>query len=207
MNSRQKPKAQHILKLSDEIKQYRRMEKCLYKHRKDWETNNHIAAEYFGMARDFEFEDDVRDKVYRPWNYRWDIYHKPYMRPDPFDASHHCEGGYMDADEAMDEFDHTINYGYHRDRIRKSFEWEMDRLYLAEEIERRRRKRAEQRQGEGDAANEAKEGNIADKSAKPILNPVDWFSFAQLARVEEGNACVLDVLVGSLPSMIISAAL
>lgn len=135
---------------TEEMKQYQRMESYLYQNRKEWQA--HVGTEEFDM------EPRTRDLIGTgfppgPWTYHWNINPNsvsPYIRPDPFARFENANnGGGEDAAlpvgaDPPGEFDHIVDYGNRRDRLRKTFEWEMDRLYLAEETELRRLKKLEE---------------------------------------------------------------
>ncbi|KAK4206300.1 hypothetical protein QBC37DRAFT_381233 [Rhypophila decipiens] len=59
-----------------------------------------------------------------------------------------------------DEYDYAIDFGDRRERLRKSFEWEMDRLYLAEETARRRYARAKEAEAEKQRGNDAEDAEL-----------------------------------------------
>lgn len=63
-----------------------------------------------------------------------------YDRPNPFDPSHKCDmnPGFF-ANESLDTFDQSIDFGARRERLRQNFEWDLDRTFLAEEAHQRRR--------------------------------------------------------------------
>jgi hypothetical protein len=156
------------LQLVAEMQEYRRREASLYRHRKEWEMK--------GGPGDWQLWSGPRDYLslsdHGPWRYNWQLHYfgrAPYNAPDPF--SHACSQEQCDLininnddndvksalnTEERDEYDYTIDYGDRRERLRKSFEWEMDRLYLNEETDRRRLAKAkeakEQRQMEQDIA-------------------------------------------------------
>ncbi|KAF7556377.1 hypothetical protein G7Z17_g1416 [Cylindrodendrum hubeiense] len=198
--------------LMDKMEEYRRMEKCLYTHRKEWATNKPPAPFRMGV------EHRIPHSMNGPWNYHWNIEDDRggYRRPNPFDPSHQCDSGDFNDDYGgMDQFDHIIDYGGRRDRLRKSFEWEMDRLYLAEEVEMRKRanikEAKEQHQREENTtkwkAHQDIEGNFRDRKLqkdeapsfnfpRPRFAHVDWLTFRLLARVTTEAARVIDVLVG-----------
>ncbi|ORY62059.1 uncharacterized protein BCR38DRAFT_466837 [Pseudomassariella vexata] len=92
------------------------------------------------------------------------------------------------ADTEKDEFDHEIDFCARRDRIRKNFEWDLDRLFLAEEVDKRKRKKA----------NDKRDTKVMDKmdSAKPEPNRMDWLSFQRLYDAPEKECCVIDILIG-----------
>jgi len=190
-----------------DLEQYRLMEACLYRHRKEWESKP--------RPRSWDFFDlDVRSYIQStqsgPWNYQWIMRgERQYQRPDPFDPSHNCANDQDEADaNAYDDYDHAIDYGGRRERLRKNFEWEMDRLFLAEEMDRRKRTKIkeaeEQRRRDPHAAETNKpEGDdkLKEKAplptfAEPKLNRLDWLLFKRLAAVEEKDACVVDILIG-----------
>lgn len=206
------------LPLINKMEEYRRMEKCLYKHRKEWNAKSPIDKFGLGMEpRDIPHEYGF---AHGPWLFNWDIsphdYNIPYHRPDPFDPTHQCGSDHEDArQDVPDEFDRTIDFGSRRDRLRKTFEWEMDRLYLAEETGIRRRAKAKEgeeqrlkkestakwntRKGDGRDTTGDK-GNSAEpplsEFPQPEIKYVDWLAFRPLARVVPAYSSVIDVLVG-----------
>jgi hypothetical protein len=168
-----------------EMQEYRRREAFLYRHRKEWERQG-VPGDWRLTVDESDYLDAAR---HGPWNYQWKLRYRgrtPYNAPDPF--SHACsreQRGLININnngnnvksalntEERDEYDYTIDYGDRRERLRKSFEWEMDRLYLAEETNRRRLAKAkeaeEQRQREQDIAEaEVKQskGDISKVAAK-----------------------------------------
>jgi hypothetical protein len=188
--------------MSDIEQQYRRMEAFLYKHRKEWE----IA----GGPRSFESSVDTipgrledRNIPLGPWSYKWQVHSIPeYNRPNPFDLTHQGIDVPGDASE-MDEFDIAIDFGAARDRIRKNFEWEMDRIFLAEEMRVRTLAKVEgkKKMELKKAEEEEKAKKYNKQSPRPTcaqlrLNRVDWLAFKRLSRSEERDSCVIDVLVG-----------
>lgn len=181
--------------LMADMEQYKRMEECLYKHRKEWEGNGLAKHVSFHEKFDSDRVKLVEENNRGPWMFKWKERSSPaYKRPNPFDPSHQCIDFPNDAND-MDEFDRAIDFGAARDRLRKNFEWDIDRLFLAEEMEIRRRR-----------ANEAKQSLQEEKvtkedpkrraSAQLKLNRVDWFAFKRLFRSEESQSCVIDVLIG-----------
>lgn len=198
------------------MEQYKRMEECLYKHRKEWESQGGPGSWcMFPEPREYG-----RSMPNGPWTHNWCIdSDRRYQRPDPFDPSHSCIPGNHDDGNTnpYDDFDHVVDYGGRRERLRKNFEWEMDRLFLAEETERRRRvKLDEARKQRRQADNTAESGelqgqrdkssttidNLVDSSpaittyTKPKLNRLDWFAFKEPDIVTEKDVCVIDVLIG-----------
>ncbi|TKW56162.1 hypothetical protein CTA1_2989 [Colletotrichum tanaceti] len=176
------------------MEQYRRMEKCLYTHRKEWE--NKIGNYDPGMVPVLGFHSN--SSRWGPWQRRWRLdYHEDYPRPDPFDLSHRCHGE-EDGPAAKDEFDYTIDFGSRRDRLRKSFEWEMDRLYLAEETDRRRRQRVEL-QTDAKKQAEKQDSDAQDSgSEQSVCLAVDvaWDEFQRLGRSRKNKGCYLHILTG-----------
>jgi hypothetical protein len=184
------------------VEQYRRMEQFLYKHRKEWEVEAG-GPKSFRMDAYYNSKYDL-DKKYTagPWNYKWRPHSIPeYKRPNPFDPA------YQDIDvpgnaSEMDEFDIAIDFGAARDRIRKNFEWEMDRMFLAEEMGIRRRTKEEGEKSEKlKKAEEEDKAKADQQSARPTcaqlrLNRVDWFAFKRLSHSEERDSCVIDILIG-----------
>ncbi|KAJ4322448.1 hypothetical protein N0V84_004804 [Fusarium piperis] len=205
--------------LSKEKEEFLRMEQCLYRHRKMWETSHQIDGD-FSLRLEPRFG-KWTPKVSGPWSYHWSTAYMPqYARQEPFDPSHRCQdiSGAPNQD-TMDDFDHTIDFGQRRDRVRKTFEWEMDRLYLAEEVDKRRRQRLEEaelraQQERGPTPEEAlhdlnDEGNHSDVAntdgdmnqeaehvelPEPQTNKFDWVTFKQLSRVGENHVCFIDIL-------------
>ncbi|EHK19764.1 uncharacterized protein TRIVIDRAFT_156071, partial [Trichoderma virens Gv29-8] len=199
-------------KLMADLEQYKRMEECLYIHRKEWEAEGGPGKWGMGIS------DIIPDWRYQtgshgPWSYQWDILsHKRYERPDPFDRYHVCEAGHDKQNNTEhDEYDRIIDYGYHRERLRKNFEWDLDRLFLAEEMERRRKhtafhkpKAADTSQGSkishktkqsqgGD--NESAEETSLVFYAEPEIKRLEWSAFKKLANSLEKDAHAIDVLM------------
>jgi len=185
-----------------DIEQYRRMEQFLYKHRKEWEMKA-PQHKIFGMDLSYFSRSYLDRKLeHGPWDYKWMPYSYPdYNRPNPFDLAHQGIDVPGDASE-MDEFDIAIDFGAARDRIRKNFEWEMDRIFLAEEMGIRRRKKEEGKKSEElKKAKEEEKAKADEQSARPTcaqlrLNRVDWFAFKRLSQSEERDSCVIDILIG-----------
>lgn len=209
------------LPLVDKMEEYRRMEACLYKHRKEWNAKSPI--ERFSMGMDVRNVPLEYGFPHGPWLFNWDItsydYHPPYHRPDPFDPAHQCGSDHEDArQDVPDEYDRTIDFGNRRDRLRKTFEWEMDRLYLAEETGIRRRTKVkedkEQRLREASTAKwGTHRGNGRDAAGdigrsvpppppslsqfpQPGIKYIDWITFKHLAGVDLTRSSVINVLDG-----------
>ncbi|KLU91598.1 hypothetical protein MAPG_10116 [Magnaporthiopsis poae ATCC 64411] len=193
--------------LMDDLEEYRRMEACLKNHRKEWERA--------GGPGNWGIRDRLRRSymeggqgVMQPFHMTWEqIQQREYKRPGLPELSHKvreaADGQERSIADAYDEFDEIIDYGSRRNRLRKHFEWEMDRLYLAEEIDRRRKSKVEEAKAQdlakADAAGEKPlEGDedAGPKFAKPQLNRLDWPAYRQLARVKEKNAFAVDILMG-----------
>ncbi|RSL86169.1 hypothetical protein CEP51_002958 [Fusarium floridanum] len=197
--------------LSSEMEQYRRMEKCLYRHRKEWQTSH--VMQRIEMTANYKNKHGSLDG---PWSLQWDIDNQSeseYSRPDPFNPHHQCEDEEVLGDEdTIDEYDHAIDFGSRRDRLRKNFEWEMDRLYLAEETDLRRRQRlGEEKQLQKQTSNPEHQGSGQDEDrkedtaaaisnvrqcAEPVINRIEWLEFKALAKVPEEHAYAVDILIG-----------
>lgn len=199
-------------KVMADMEQYKRMEACLYKHRKDWEVNvgpgdwqvnfPHVRGLSFG-GHDWQVFDVEL------------LTDRSYERPDIFDPTHDCgpkganhleEGG----KDGKDDYDMTIDWGNRRDRLRKNFDWEMDRLFLNEELQRKKeaqiksakeKKRRERRTAETNAqlSGEQKADGTASTLtifAAPKLNRLEWYHFKRLGHIKEKDASVVDILIG-----------
>ncbi|KAK3983791.1 hypothetical protein QBC44DRAFT_386245 [Cladorrhinum sp. PSN332] len=191
----------------DEIERYKRMEQCLYRHRKEWERQKTTVDDFSMILQDREYipQESVRAG---PWQFGWDLklYRKRYERPDPFD--HNCLeacGNPKDVQSPEeDEFDRVIDYGYRRERLRRNFEWEVDRLFLAEEADRRRRLRAEEKKTKGATKESNNVAGISGLSNVGTINPqdlvpshMDWAMFKSAALSDGHNTTsVLQILVG-----------
>ncbi|KAK7740448.1 hypothetical protein SLS53_005289 [Cytospora paraplurivora] len=137
-----------------------------------------------------------------PWAHRWEEDPFPkYKRPDPFDPFHRCIDVPGDEND-KDDFDHVIDYGAARDRLRKNFEWDIDRLFLAEEMEIRRRERVkagnlpQDKEAEMEQAKNETEDAKNGRCAQLKLNRQVWSAFKRLSGVVESQSCVIDILVG-----------
>ncbi|KUI64420.1 hypothetical protein VM1G_11209 [Cytospora mali] len=124
-----------------------------------------------------------------------------HMHQNPYDPSHKCikvPGGASD----QDGYDHAIDYGAARDRLRKNFEGDMDRLFLAEEMEVRRRKANTSKHmfSQKEKTTIKVKGESKDSkhraSAKVQLNRQHWFTFKQLSHLDESDSCLIDILLG-----------
>ncbi|OTA05215.1 hypothetical protein A9Z42_0058590 [Trichoderma parareesei] len=174
---------------------YKRMEDCLYQHRKDWELND--RSEWWNMWSNNDYFQDGRN--YRYWNL---TYSNEYARPDPFDPDHNCNTTADAKSGAHVEYDREIDYGHRRERLRKNFEWDMDRLYLAEEAEKRRREKEREAEDEKPEQEEDAEEVLDPVKTSPSSltipkqNRVRWPAFKALHSVDEEKAHVLDILIG-----------
>ncbi|KAL6876223.1 hypothetical protein HDV57DRAFT_519109 [Trichoderma longibrachiatum] len=175
---------------------YKRMEDCLYQHRKDWEISN--KPDWWNLWSNNDYFQDGRN--YRYWNMN---YSNEYERPDPFEPSHNCGDTKAHVKSGVyEEFDREIDYGHRRERLRKNFEWDMDRLYLAEEAEKRRREKEKQVEEEvAEQENDAEEVLDAVKTSPSNFtitkqNRVRWPAFKALHSIDEEKAHVIDILIG-----------
>ncbi|UKZ45949.1 hypothetical protein TrVGV298_000144 [Trichoderma virens] len=172
-----------------EREDYKRMEECLYRHRKEWEVEGGSTGWNMWTFSDY-FSDG---RVSR----RWELNNNElYERPNPFNPSHDCRDKKDDKNaRAYAEFDRDIDYGHRRERLRKNFEWDMDRLYLAEEAEKRRKFKEEE--AKEDAEKEA-ETDITTQQifAEPKNNRLGWSAFRDMELVAEENSYALDILIG-----------
>ncbi|PVI04586.1 hypothetical protein DM02DRAFT_556143, partial [Periconia macrospinosa] len=185
--------------LSAEFAQYQRMEACLYKHRKEWETN---------VGPGFVWNVPQYSRSLRSGKDIWKIIDpglesaRVYERPDIFDPTHDCHPDIAKSPNPKDEFDMVIDWGNRRDRLRKNFEWDMDRLFLNEELQRKKDAQAksteEKRRRERRMAEATVEGVelAVNTFATPKLNWLEWFDFKRLADIEEKDASLIDVLIG-----------
>jgi hypothetical protein len=196
--------------LIDDLEEYRRMEACLKNHRKEWERESEGTDwGIFDVHPRRYMESWGRGRPGEPaWNLNWYVRRPKYKPPSLIELSRKAAEGYDEVDaDTYDEFDAIIDYGSRRDRLRKNFEWEMDRIYLAEEMDRRRKEKIEEAKAEAkshSAGDKPLRGNgqpedaalLPPKFAQAQLNRVDWSGFRRLANVEEKDAFVVDILVG-----------
>ncbi|KAF6836635.1 hypothetical protein CMUS01_05339 [Colletotrichum musicola] len=187
-------------KIRSDLEKSRRMESVMYKHRKEWESKFGPGAWYLvDSGGRFGLEGEKKN---RP---RWKVpceikqIHE-YPRPNISDFAEDFPASDADAEtDDDDDFDRTIDYGDRRDRLRKHFEWEMDRIYMEEEMDRRKRERREQEVlSNQKASEEVNAPGIENQPefAEPKLQRLDWSSFKPLVFAEESHVCVLDILVG-----------
>jgi len=190
-----------------ELEEYRRMESCLYRHRKEWDATtgpgkwglyDEGPREYMDPEPRFRHIPSKRN-----WFVNWRFKSNKYPQPDPFDPMHNCGSDWEDGkpDAPPDDYDQAIDYGDRRDRLRKNFEWELDRLYLEEEMTRRKKQRAEEAEErppkKGEVHPEEEASEALARFAEPKAQRLDWFSFRRLVGIEEKDACVLDILKGN----------
>lgn len=196
-------------KRREEMEQYQQMTKCLYTHRKEWEAK----SDNRNFSMDWEYKDFWsfnKPLTYGPWVREWrPSYDDMYERPNPFDPAHQCSAADRPnpTEDNLDEFDHVVDYDERRSRIRKAFEWEMDRLYLSEETEIRKRKRLDEakkkalkevsarKRADNDNDNDA-EGIIENALNQYLARSVDWHTFRQLRHSQDISACAVDILIG-----------
>ncbi|KAL7915418.1 hypothetical protein GGI35DRAFT_436810 [Trichoderma velutinum] len=173
-----------------EREQYKRMEDCLYRHRKEWEVNGGP-----GQWNLWSFNDYFRSgRVERRWELSND---EIYGRPNPFDPSHKCEDKEDDAKaDAYKDFDRDIDYGSRRERLRKNFEWDMDRLYLAEESEERKKRKVPLDAIVDDAQKAELDEDTERVFAEPKLTRMSWAAFKAMQSMSEDESCAIDVLIG-----------
>ncbi|KAL2799443.1 hypothetical protein BJX66DRAFT_352309 [Aspergillus keveii] len=199
-------------KLSAEQIEYQRKLSCLYRHRKDFETAGGPADWNMYRTRHRWLPTQPRDG---PWDYIYDMdYMGGYERPDPFDPTHECNTHHNNPNMPND-FDLAIDYGERRASVRKHFEWELDRLYLMEELyrcqQRRKMDEAEAKKAQEDEARVAMNapsamndgsGTQDDGENKPgpmvaelILTKLQWHTFKHSAAVDRVD-CQIEVLIG-----------
>ncbi|KAJ5715307.1 uncharacterized protein N7483_012488 [Penicillium malachiteum] len=130
---------------SSEWAKYQKSINAIYQRRKEWENTE--GPGWWDMYRS-------RNRFVRrqredgPWDWAYRISaSNDYSRRFPPEVYN----GIADIPSGgapPDDYDCLIDYGNRRERLRKNFEWEMDRLYLVEEIEIRRREREEEQKNE-----------------------------------------------------------
>ncbi|OAG06722.1 uncharacterized protein CC84DRAFT_1142712 [Paraphaeosphaeria sporulosa] len=202
-----------------EIERFRRMEACLYKHRKEWEVN--IGPGKWQV--DSFFVQDPKERGHwfdSPEGQSWLTADKQvrgerkYNRPDIFDPA--FVGDTNDAWDfskssiGKDVYDTTIDWGHRRDRLRKTFEWELDRMFLREELQLKRleqqkaeegKKRRERRMAENDTkSGEEGQGDTALPSDSTSIEAgvawSEWFAFKKTGPSDSKAMNVIDVLIG-----------
>ncbi|KAL2855278.1 hypothetical protein BJX68DRAFT_253847 [Aspergillus pseudodeflectus] len=199
-------------KLSAEQIEYQRMLACLYGHRKEFETAGGPGFWNMYRRRHGWLPVQPRDG---PWDFTYNLVHMDsYKRPDPFDPTHECNTHQFDPNTPND-FDLAIDYGERRESVRKHFEWELDRLYLMEELYRRQQRRkmeeAEAKRAQEDETCDAMnapsgmndgsgtqtegENEAGPMVAEPILTKLQWHAFKHSAVVDRVD-CQIEVLIG-----------
>ncbi|CZR49554.1 uncharacterized protein FPRO_15913 [Fusarium proliferatum ET1] len=191
-NIEESPTAKEAARVSDE---YKRMEAYLYQHRKEWEAN--IGPGPWDMNNLQVTDFHRRPGSLGPWWYHWEIsQERKYERPDPFSPVYNHKGQKEEAlNKSPDEFDYTIDFGARRESLRKYFEWEMDRLYLVEETDRRRRQKDKQKEEKVVQSGKDQKGDQS-LSREPKLDHVDWYSFKRAPRADKNHDCVIHILTG-----------
>ncbi|KAL7941801.1 hypothetical protein V8C42DRAFT_333749 [Trichoderma barbatum] len=175
-----------------EREDYKRMEECLYRHRQEWEVEGGP-----GQWNLWSFNDYFRNgRTERRWELNND---EPYNRPDPFSLDHDCGDKKDDKKtDAYAEYDRDIDYGHRRERLRKNFEWDMDRLFLEEETEKRRKYK--NKPAEEDKAKDARKPEANENSqqifAEPKHNRLSWSAFKDMESAVEEKSYAIDILVG-----------
>ncbi|KAJ0414355.1 hypothetical protein BJY00DRAFT_318918 [Aspergillus carlsbadensis] len=199
-------------KLSPDEMEFKRMLACLYEHRKEYEDRGGPGFWDLQLTRNRFVRRQRRDG---PWDYTYRLNSdRAYLRPDPFDPSHECNS-HEASPQVSHAFDSTIDYGDRRERLRKHFEWELDRLYLAEEIDKRRLEREEEEEqkkaklqsqerkadagaGPSDTKDDSGPGEAEGGEPvviEPILTRLQWHAFKRGGPGLE-TECQIDVLVG-----------
>ena len=196
-----------------EMEQFKRMESCLYKHRKEWEINEGPGE----VFPDFVYS---QSRIIRSENGAWFTSERglrterEFKRPDIFSPTHECDAdgprnGNSDV-IARDNYDDIIDWADRRDRLRKSFEWDLDRMYLGEELQRKRlekkraeedRERRERRMAESGAPNNGEQNANAIEAIfqganGPDLVWLDWYPFKTSSKAGENSVNVVEILIG-----------
>lgn len=209
--------------------EHQRMIDFMYKNRKEWETTTGgKAPQSWTTGVDQMYR---RHKIhFTPWNQTenaWAtmlkgklqqdiIYRGPedrYTRPSPFDPKFQGNPTYLDGDDttvayAGRDFDRVIDYGSRRERLRQNFEWELDRLFLEEDIQtqRQRKRKKHKQQAEGAEKKEAEmkgaETTLEPNLGLPELKPLylDWYAYIKPhLQQDEKDALtygIVDILLG-----------
>lgn len=208
--------------LVDAMEEHRRLEEYLYRHRREWEAQR-VPGEWGTEAylwRRHEFGVDAvgpgsarDDRIEILQSGKGLIsYHdgKPYHRPNPFkpDPGEKMKFGGV-ARFSEEDFDAVIDYGSRRERLRQNFEWDLDRLYLEEELHNRRQQnleKARREQGDVYIPETPPKTQEFEAQTEPLLNSlelsprhVDWFKFMEpYWQKHQSNQDwgVVDVLLG-----------
>ncbi|KAL5394001.1 hypothetical protein PMIN06_008556 [Paraphaeosphaeria minitans] len=204
-----------------EIHRFQRMEACLYKHRKEWETNvgpgNWSVVDWErGSTESKRPSHTVRTAVNAAWQTSDKVIkqERQYERPDIFDPAHICDvddgKSCFESSYSKDAYDTTIDWGNRRDRLRRTFEWDLDRMFLREELQFKRlakrrineaKKRQERRMDEVDneLRGEQKEGAAlpdAPDTAGIAVIWAEWYTFKGLGQPNAKTVNSIDVLLG-----------
>lgn len=116
-------------------------------------------------------------------------------------------------DGAEHQFDTTIAYGKRRERLRQNFEWELDRLFMEEEMQQMRideakKIRIAEEREEADEEGEPESGSEAPVPERPRpraaepeptveLRYVDWYTYGDWFRARRVSAiATVEVLLG-----------
>lgn len=203
----------HVL---NEIDKFQRMEACLYKHRKEWEQK--AGPGKWRMRYYPEGEKRMQYRIIGD-EARWMTAHmnirgeREYSRPDIFDPASLRDidaNDYLDGHDAKDAYDTTINWGNRRDRLRKNFEWELDRMFLLEELQLKKleqqksdegKKRRERRMAEWQAEpgqDHGLEAALLDNPSftGPNIALLEWYDFRKPDSSEGTTTNTIDVLIG-----------
>lgn len=194
-----------------DIERFRRMEASLYKHRKEWET--HIGPESWNF--DYAMlDDDKREEAAglylgsQSWDTRGKVTRaeRNYERPDIFDPGKFRdvddERGSFESSVGKDLYDTTIDWGSRRNRLRQTFEKEIDRMFMKEEIQL---KALEQKRiDEGKKRRDQPSGSVKEDAAVPsswqaseaTIRWLDWYTFKRLGRASGNIRDVIAVLIG-----------
>lgn len=201
------PPHQHSTpRMREEMLEYHRRERYLYKHRKDWTRQTYGPISLYEKIRKDDNSHSAHDPVWLNLNWKEG---QEYRRPDPFlisegeqDPEVHTDENLVSSDE--DEFDRQVDYSNRRDRLRKTYEWELDRLWLAEETELRRQKKKDEAKREkereerkkADALKAAAREQISGSADLGAPNRVEWSTFKAMAGSSERYSHVIDILLG-----------
>ncbi|KAF1973001.1 hypothetical protein BU23DRAFT_599204 [Bimuria novae-zelandiae CBS 107.79] len=179
------PKATTDSKAQAEVEQYKRMEACLYKHRKEWETN--VGPGEWKFEYNF-FKSNHCHLEAQDWptcdkELKYDD--PKYERPDIFDSAH---------------------------QFGKTFEWQMDRLFLSEELDNRKREEAkiaeEKKRRERRMAESSIHGTEDQKQPPVSTDPEtakldvawsEWYPFQSQTYADGKSAPVVNILIGEPP--------
>ncbi|KAL5332560.1 hypothetical protein BJX70DRAFT_126803 [Aspergillus crustosus] len=197
---------------TEEQKHHQRMLSYMYDTRQQWEED--CGPGFWELDRETNrFVPTKREDG--PWDFQYKLWSsRQYTRPDPFDLKRDDLAISRPRPGILTDFDYVIDYGSRRERLRKNFEWDLDRLYLMEEIEKRERLRKEeeairQRQAEQAAADaltkskveqkeEVAEGEAVEEEileVEPKLARLPWAAFRRSYQ-SVAVACGVVVLIG-----------